>query len=576
MIANTYCDFIPGGQDLPLIDARSEEAYYADSPLASDIAGLLDEHAATAVSDASEFEFTDKDLLAENTKALNVFIYSEMIRVNDEIDDIVAGLGSKGSTFPSNLEDLYDLNAVYNADTTDSKKGLTIPANKTNTPFKNLYPSLSNRLDLKTGLTTAETHYFIKTNLYDPATFTAEYTEPGNLKTLHALEDFYKYGNFSQTAMGAFCALVPDIFAAVNEIKDAIADVRSYANQVVKFFQEGFAGFEFKLTEQMAKQMIDNLKQHVLTMVDQMVETALNKLDNLTGGFITATGFHTDAIVSKVLKEKEKAQQFFSKENIKKIKEKITGAINYASGVFERMDLEEIQFLILRFCEFMTNLEKMFYGRPAGISTMVQQYEMAKEVLSGSGNVATARAIQAGAIRYAPENISEIRGRMSSMGASGPISDSPNAAPGSRFAEVRAVPAMVSPMTQEEMNQIPTFEEIMSGNQYFYFPQGLGGMGSAGWTGLMIPEKIMLLRIAKLIGNRVSINSAYRSPSYNASVGGATNSMHKAGKAIDVWQHAGMSQESFINIARETGFTGIGRYSSFTHVDTGATRSWSA
>lgn len=574
-MANTECDFIPGGQDLPLIDARSEDEFYADSPVAEDIIELLDAHTKSAIYDINSI--VDKELLRENTKALNVFIYSEIERVNKDIGNLVSGnyKAARGSGFPRKLEKLYDINAVYDAETARNQKGLVVPAKKTNTPFENLFPFLSKRLRVRTGLTQAETQYFITTNLYDPKTFKAEYTEPANLRTLHALEDFYAYGNFSQTAIGTFCGLVPDVFAAVNQLKDGFDDVTGYLKDVRSFFDGGaFTGVDFKLTRGAVKQMVNQLKQQITNMVEQLVKTQLEKVKHFTGGFLDETGYHTDAIVAKVMKEKEKVEQFFSDDNIKNITQKIKGSINYAAGVFERMDLEEVQFLILRFCEFMTSLETLFYGRTAQLSNTVEQYRMAKDVLSGSGNVATARAIQAGAIRYNPTQVSDIRTTMSSMSPSGPISDNPNAPPGSAPATIRALPAKVGPMTQEEVSQIPSYQEIMNGNMYFHFPYGLGGMKEAGWTGLLMPEKIMLLRLAKLLGNRISINSAYRSASYNASVGGAKGSMHKSGKAIDCWKHGGVDQETFINKAREIGFTGIGRYNTFTHIDTGPTRSW--
>ncbi len=75
-----------------------------------------------------------------------------------------------------------------------------------------------------------------------------------------------------------------------------------------------------------------------------------------------------------------------------------------------------------------------------------------------------------------------------------------------------------------------------------------------------------------------TINSGYRSPQYNTQVGGAKNSSHKSGLAIDV-SMSGMSDEDirkFIRTASQEGFMGIAYYSSsnFVHLDMGARRSW--
>lgn len=70
----------------------------------------------------------------------------------------------------------------------------------------------------------------------------------------------------------------------------------------------------------------------------------------------------------------------------------------------------------------------------------------------------------------------------------------------------------------------------------------------------------------------VQINSAYRSISYNKLIGGAKRSMHPLGIAFDISLH-GHNRERVERIARECGFTGIGRYKTFIHIDT---RPWRA
>lgn len=55
--------------------------------------------------------------------------------------------------------------------------------------------------------------------------------------------------------------------------------------------------------------------------------------------------------------------------------------------------------------------------------------------------------------------------------------------------------------------------------------------------------------------------------------GSSKKSMHLLGKAIDVAMEKS-SQEDFIKIARRVGFTGIGRYKTFVHIDTGMVREW--
>jgi len=82
--------------------------------------------------------------------------------------------------------------------------------------------------------------------------------------------------------------------------------------------------------------------------------------------------------------------------------------------------------------------------------------------------------------------------------------------------------------------------------------------------------------LAKSLGRPITLNSAYRTPEYNRSVGGAKNSMHVQRKAIDV-QWGTSSVQGRVNIiqkAIDAGFTGIGCYNSFIHMDVGGKRQW--
>ena len=73
-------------------------------------------------------------------------------------------------------------------------------------------------------------------------------------------------------------------------------------------------------------------------------------------------------------------------------------------------------------------------------------------------------------------------------------------------------------------------------------------------------------------GRAKTINSAYRCPIWNAMVGGAPLSQHKFAKAFDQRKDApGAEMEASAIMA---GFTGIGRYRTFIHTDTGRKRSW--
>lgn len=77
-------------------------------------------------------------------------------------------------------------------------------------------------------------------------------------------------------------------------------------------------------------------------------------------------------------------------------------------------------------------------------------------------------------------------------------------------------------------------------------------------------SKLELLRME--IGRAITITSGYRSDSYNKKVGGAYNSYHKRGMAVDIVAN-GYTPSRLAVRAAQLGFNGIGIYKNFTHID---------
>ena len=73
-------------------------------------------------------------------------------------------------------------------------------------------------------------------------------------------------------------------------------------------------------------------------------------------------------------------------------------------------------------------------------------------------------------------------------------------------------------------------------------------------------------------GRAITVNSGYRSPEYNAKIGGVKNSQHLLGKAADITIEGLKPAEVYrlINELIDMGLMlqgGLGSYKSFTHYD---------
>ena len=78
----------------------------------------------------------------------------------------------------------------------------------------------------------------------------------------------------------------------------------------------------------------------------------------------------------------------------------------------------------------------------------------------------------------------------------------------------------------------------------------------------------VLQKIRNHFGKPVTITSAYRTPPHNKSCGGTTYSQHLYGKAADI-KVQGISPSKVVAYAETLlkNCGGIGKYSTFTHVD---------
>ena len=88
--------------------------------------------------------------------------------------------------------------------------------------------------------------------------------------------------------------------------------------------------------------------------------------------------------------------------------------------------------------------------------------------------------------------------------------------------------------------------------------------------------------VAREYGRTLTITSAYRSPSYNAKVGGSGKSMHMQGKAVDIrlTNTSIADRQRFMQLLVKHGIKGIGAYfpakdgGYFIHADLGGKRQW--
>jgi zinc D-Ala-D-Ala carboxypeptidase len=133
---------------------------------------------------------------------------------------------------------------------------------------------------------------------------------------------------------------------------------------------------------------------------------------------------------------------------------------------------------------------------------------------------------------------------------------------------------VVGPATQAALDALNSADGSTAHFEFSEFTShdgaGFGGGHLAAATNKANIRRLMwkLEAVRQKAGNRaITINSGYRSIAYNASVGGASNSMHTYGTAADIVV-SGLSTLAVYRIAETSGFSGLEAYThSWQHCD---------
>ena len=422
------------------------------------------------------------------------------------------------------------------------------------------YPLLAERIGTDVIFSPIEVARFILDFGYTPVALSIG-TSVISDKIVKELEAFYAE-NFSTSTMGGFCALLPDVFGAVGIFFNALDDVEKLVNKLKNF------SLDFSL-----KSLLDSLKKKIANVIDKVVEKVKNAIENFSIGNMIEkieTKIH-ESIALKFYDLKQKALEFFEDINIENFKKKIDALIDYSVNAFKDPKIEEVQFLLFRFCSFISKIEEGINELKNPLGNYINNYQTSANVIKSRSSINTVRAVEAGAIRYddAKTQVGVNAGRAA-------VTERGN----------------IPPATAAEIGDLPKWNNgngdyRISFDGKFRNPKQTGG-GNRGGMGDEAPQawnkvqpyvKLLLMRLraefSKEIGREIRLNmtSGYRPPWYNTQVGGAKNSYHKDFRAFDcIWPGMNSREKQiYARIARKVGFTEVlvyprgGSNSSFVH-----------
>ncbi|MFA7407925.1 MAG: D-Ala-D-Ala carboxypeptidase family metallohydrolase [Anaerolineaceae bacterium] len=457
--------------------------------------------------------------------------------------------------------------------TTENISGSSAEENVLTLPrFQESYPYLWDRIVRLPFITEAEIRLFVNEKHILQNSF-ALIMERRPLEVFRSLNTFFgPSGSVSRSSMGSFCSIVPNIFAALNNIQGLFNNAIGYKNQI-----EGLISNIQNFT---VAGLINQLRQQVRAAIDQIIEDFKSKLNAIRLDFMNTTSYLHNLISSgdrfRVLMDK--ARSFTDGNVIENIRARVEGSVSQAASLFDArtFDIQEIQFLILRFCALIGNLERFLDGTLNPLRIFQSNFTASRNLLQNSGNRATARAISAGALRYTPDQRRQGERRSESVPESNraiqaPLSYEPGGEDRGDGLTNTARPfrgrsSRIKPATPEEIMAIPSYEQVLSGHNGIQYREGRDRR--LGWERVQTMEIVMLMRLQRAWGRNIFVTSAYRSYPVNGTYG-----LHMSGQAFDISMPPSQHRE-FGNLARRFGFGGIGTYNTFIHIDSWTERTW--
>ena len=474
----------------------------------------------------------------------------------------------------------------------------------------NAYSDLNKRLNIG-NITALEFADFIKQYNLTPTSFDNKRNND-KINLLAQLNNYYK-GSFSDSLLGGFCKLMPQVFGAIEAFFTLVGKVQEFIDDAAKFLNK-IRNYREELSnlskKEIVKKLIEKIKEEILKFVDEIFAS----LTDAIGGF-DETKYQQDPPAPLTTEEriaararflKEEALSFFSEETKEKIKKKFRDLIDYVVSLFENPSLEEIQFAIARFCAFATGVEALMKDVQSPINNFGSKYSTVFNRLKAMSHATSAKAIENGAIRVSDEAKSEainnIERNLWTYDPNIEIVTIPqetgSIVPEAQQQEIKRdyptpdgrPPQNVPPVTGSEFGELPTFERIKKGRdpRFLFSGNWVTELGEQGWTRVDERAKIALLRLQKEMKVRLTITSAYRSQQYNEKLRRknnqvAKNSLHMSGLAFDIANPPGLDPilgnwrttagsirvVKFRDLAKRCGFTYVKFYSSHIHLDIG-------
>jgi len=454
--------------------------------------------------------------------------------------------------------------------------------------YPELFPNLNNKIT-----TTRFTRYEVANFLdeFNLSPYTAIGISVANPKKMSSMWNSFLTASMAGLALCEFLKNPFGVLAILDDIRDRVLSAI-----------DSFSGLINKL-----KDFVEKAKE----FIDTIAETVKNKIENLTNKFNDVVmntigmkrGNAFQAMTQTFSDMSESIKSIFDESSKKSLKDRIESAIVGTLKGVAKITADVVDQILYVFCGITSGIEQMVNEKLASVKTFTDEFQNSFAQLQKVSGFNTKRAINFG--RQVPTDESLGDACLAHAGRVNGLSSPSIGATASRI----YIPELTSLPQPSEWSNL-TFSGNVLLDRYATSPNREivpldvpGIRSSSSWpivrnaksgrpeiyvgrdyeypfskypySGIQLKVLDVANQIARRMGRRFYINSGYRNDIYNFLIGGAKNSYHKSGYALDIGKGSMGDWQKARAEFRAHGFGGFGNYGSFCHFDMGPVREWS-
>jgi hypothetical protein len=424
------------------------------------------------------------------------------------------------------------------------------------------------------NINTVDTHLADYQNTITPNQYVPADSIPSDIRDIYSQLEFYYSENMANSISGGLCSAIANPFDKLIPLLDVLTFAGSILDTILSFDLASLAN-PLEALKSKLEELVDELAETLKKQLEGIVESATQFVTNIKAG--------AEKMIKKIKRMINNVKNFLQNTTVDSIKADIKKFIDKSVEQFKSLTPNAIALLLFRFCQFTEMVQAFMMGPIDALRQFAVNLTLQEQLVDKIGEYRTKDAVNAGAVRVDEEGVDKAKKRLvEGQNRAAKKQDEERFVferPSSEFY------VSANKLTDKERKGLLNLgDEGLEGR--FKFNSSVLNMGKHvsdsvegdGYRNVQPEVWTKLTIVARRMSKTFTINSGYRSPQYNDQVGGAKNSSHKSGLAIDV-SMSGMSDEDirkFIRTASQEGFMGVAYYSgsNFVHLDMGARRSW--